>query len=137
LVFNRVQRSPRMLELLKWPAGASDDSVEGFISRCDELAPLLNNELTTGKRVHERALQVLSRISSDNPNHARAVLVAQTAEDDVRLYESFLLEVSLADKARSRPTALRADFINSDLAPVHDQENENLKRRQETIDQLR
>jgi ribosomal protein L40E len=59
LVFTRSQRSPRMLELLKWPEGASDGSVEGFIRRSDELAPLLSHELAAGKRVHEQALQVL------------------------------------------------------------------------------
>ena len=136
LVFNRAQRSPRMLQLLKWPEGASDNSVDGFISRCDELAPLLSNELSAGKRVHEHALQVLARVPTENPNHARAALVAQAAEDDVHLYESLLLEISLADKARLKSPAMRAEFINSGLVALHNQENADLKHRQETIEQL-
>ena len=136
LVFNRAQRSPRMLQLLKWPEGASDSSVDGFISRCDELAPLLSNELLAGKRVHEHALQVLARVPSENPNHAKAALVAQAAEDDVQLYESLLLEISLADKARLKSPAMRAEFINSGLVALHYQENADLKRRQDTIEQL-
>ena len=136
LVFNRAQRSPRMVELLKWPEGASDRSVEGFIRRSDELGPLLSNELTAGKKVQEHALQVLAQIPADNPNHARAVLVAQAAEDDIHLYESYLLEVSLADKARLKSPAVCAGFVNSGLIALDDQENADLKRRQDTLERL-
>lgn len=137
LVFNRAQRNPRMLELLKWPEGASDVSFEGFIARCDELAPLLNNELAAGNRVHEHALQVLAQVPSDNPNHERAGLVAKAAQDDVRLYEAYLLEISLADQARLKPIATRANFVNSGLEALNYQENAALKRRQDTIEQLK
>jgi hypothetical protein len=78
-----------------------------------------------------------AQIPSENPNHLRATLVAQAAEDDVHLYESFLLEVSLADKARSKPTAMRADFVNSGLMALRDQESEDLKRRQDAIEKLK
>jgi ribosomal protein L40E len=137
LVSSRAQRSPLMLTLLKWPEGASDGSAEGFMSRTDELAPLLNNELAACKKVHERAIQLLARVPADNPNHVRAALLAKATQDDMDLYESFLREVPLAAEAGSRPPAMRADFLNSKLWALRDQQNENLKRRQTTIEQLK
>jgi hypothetical protein len=107
------------------------------MSRTDELAPLLNNELAACNKVHERAIELLAQVPADNPNHVRAALLAKATQDDMDLHESFLREVPLVAEARSRPPAMRADFLNSKLWGLRDQQNENLKRRQATIEQLK
>ena len=137
LLSNRTKGSPTMLTLLKWPDGAADGSADGFISRTEELAPLLSNELAECKKVHERTVEVLSEVPPDNPNHSRASLLVQVTQEDVDLYESFLREVPLAEEARSKSPGMRAEFLNSRLWSLRDQQNENLKRRQATIERLR
>jgi hypothetical protein len=137
LVFKRKERCPRLLELLKWPKGASDGGADGFIRRTAELAPLLSDELARGKSVQADATKLLADLPVGNPNRIKTSLLARAAEQDVDLYESFQQEVSLADRAQLRSGAERAKFVDSELKALREQENDDLARRNDTLDQLK
>lgn len=136
LIFKREERSPQMLELLRWPDGAPDKSVAGYLKRCQDIEPMLTAELGKGRQAHDTVGALLQEVPANNPNHSRLVLLEQLSSRDVHLYETFLLEVELAKRAVTVSPEVQDSYINSALDGIHVQENDALKERQKTIDQL-
>jgi hypothetical protein len=136
VIYNRQERNPRLIELVRWPSENQDNSVPSYLQRCRELDSLLGAELQAVRHLQERAKELASSMPTGSPSRHRIELLKRLAEEDVHLYELFSEEVKEASLVESLPLSEQYGQIMKRIGAVWERQQSLVKEKQQTIDQI-